>query len=62
MCIRDSLYSSAFDLTFDQGLLLLPLAMGLMAYSMQGHGWRGISAGLGLEFLMIVAGIQAKAF
>lgn len=55
-------YSSAFDLTFDQGLLLLPLAMGLMAYSMQGHGWRGISAGLGLEFLLIVAGIQAKAF
>ena len=55
-------YSSAFELTFDQGLLLLPLAMSLMAYSMQGHGWRGISAGLGLEFLLILDGIQAKAF
>lgn len=31
-------YSSAFDLTYDQGLLLLPLAMTLMAYGMQGHG------------------------
>ena len=33
-------YSSSFDLTFDQGLLLLPLAMGLMVCAMRGHGWR----------------------
>lgn len=55
-------YSSAFDLTFDQGLLLLPLAMGLLVCAMRGHGWRGISAGLGLEFLLILDSVQARAF
>lgn len=55
-------YSSAFDLTFDQGLLGLPLAMGLLVCAMRGHGWRGLSAGLGLEFLLILAGVQARAF
>lgn len=55
-------YSSSFDLTFDQGLLLLPLAMGLMVCAMRGHGWRGISACLQLEFLLILDCIQAKSF
>ena len=55
-------YSSSFDLTFDQGLLGLPLAMGLLVCAMRGHGWRGLSAGLGLEFLLILAGVQARAF
>lgn len=55
-------YSSAFDLTYDQGLLLLPLAMTLMAYGMRGHGWRGISAGLGLECLLILDSVQARSF